>query len=245
MIRVQLTHFKGQRERRPAFDIDYTHTHPGVSIGRDDQHAWLKTGSLSVVVPVEGAWWFAFERDGQPLTGSEPQAVGLFTQGGKTYLREQLSLQVGETVYGLGERFGPLVKNGQSVEMWQDDGGTDSELAYKNVPFYCTSQGYGVLVNHPGRVSFEIASHQVERVQFSVEGHSLDYTLFGGPTMKDALDQYTALSGRPAQLPEWSFGLWLSTSFTTNYNEQDILANIERMEAADLRSACSISTASG
>jgi alpha-D-xyloside xylohydrolase len=230
VIRVQLTHFKGRREGLPVFDLDYAATHSGVSTGRDEHHAWLKTGSLSVVVPTEGEWQFAFQRDGQPLTGSETQAVGLLTQHGKTYLREQLSLQVGETVYGLGERFGPFVKNGQSIDMWHDDGGTDSELAYKNVPFYLTSQGYGVLVNHPGRVSYEVGSHHVERVQFSVEGHSLDYTIFGGPTMKDALDQYTALSGRPALLPEWSFGLWLSTSFLTNYNEQDILANIEHME---------------
>jgi alpha-D-xyloside xylohydrolase len=88
-----------------------------------------------------------------------------------------------------------------------------------------------VLVNHAGRASFEVASHHVTRVQFSVEEHSLDYYFFGGPTPKDVLEQYTALTGRPALPPEWSFGLWLSTSFTTNYNEQDILANIDRMEA--------------
>src|SRR5690606_3802983 len=61
--------------------------------------------------------------------------------------------------------------------------------------------------------------------------YSLDYYLFGGPTPKDALDQYTALSGRPALPPEWSFGLWLSTSFTTNYSEADVMANVERMES--------------
>ncbi|MCC6803909.1 MAG: alpha-xylosidase, partial [Anaerolineae bacterium] len=71
----------------------------------------------------------------------------------------------------------------------------------------------------------------VGRVQFSVEGHSLDYYVFGGPTMKAALEQYTALSGRPAALPEWSFGLWLSTSFQTSYDEATIMSNIERMEA--------------
>jgi alpha-D-xyloside xylohydrolase len=117
------------------------------------------------------------------------------------------------------------------VNIWNADGGTLSEYAYKNVPFYVTSKGYGVLVNHPGAVSFEVASHHVSRVQFSTEGHSLDYYLFAGPTIKDALEQYTALSGRPALPPEWSFGLWLSTSFTTNYDESAILANIDRMEA--------------
>ena len=115
--------------------------------------------------------------------------------------------------------------------MWNEDGGTDSEYAYKNVPFYLSNQGYGVLVNHPGDVSFEVGSHHASRVQFSAEGHSLDYYLFGGPTMKAALDQYTLLSGRPALPPEWSFGLWLSTSFTTDYDERAIFANIERMEA--------------
>jgi alpha-D-xyloside xylohydrolase len=231
VIRVQLTHFKGRQERLPVFDLDYAQKNAAASTGSDGQRVWLKAGSLSVVAPASGEWRFAFERDGKLLTQSEPKAVGLFSQDGHTYLREQLSLGAGETVYGLGERFTPFVKNGQTVDMWNEDGGTLSEYAYKNVPFYLTSQGYGVLVNHPGRVSYEVASHHVTRVQFSAEGHSLDYYVFGGPTMKDALEQYTALSGRPALPPEWSFGLWLTTSFTTNYNEQDILANVDRMEA--------------
>ena len=234
VIRVQMTHFKGQRQKLPVFDLDYSLSNPDVEIGRDETHVWLRSGDVSVVVPTSGEWRMDFSRDDQPLTASEPKAAGIFTQNGKTYTREQLTLQVGETVYGLGEHFGPFVKNGQSMDMWNEDGGTTSEYAYKNVPFYVTSQGYGVLVNNPGRVSYEIASHHVERAQFSVEGHSLDYYLFGGPTIKDALEQYTALSGRPAVLPEWSFGLWLSTSFTTNYNEQDILTNIERMEELDI-----------
>ncbi|HEX3051768.1 MAG TPA: hypothetical protein VHP83_14010, partial [Aggregatilineaceae bacterium] len=139
VIRVQLTHFKGLREHLPAFDLQ--DAHPAVSTGRDEHHVWLKSGNLSVVAPVDGVWQFAFQRDDQPLTASEEHAIGLFTQQGKTYLRDQLSLQVGETVYGLGEHFGPLVKNGQALDSWNDDGGTDSELAYKNVPFYITSQG--------------------------------------------------------------------------------------------------------
>lgn len=231
VIRVQLTHFKGRRERLPAFDLNGVQVGYTPATGRNDDCAWLKAGRLSVVVPTEGEWHFAFQRDGDPMTESEPRAVGLFMQNGETYLREQLSLRAGELVYGLGEHFGPFVRNGQAIECWNEDGGTNSEYAYKNIPFYLTSQGYGVLVNHPDRVSFEVGSHHVSRVQFSVAGHSLDYYVFAGPTMKAVLEQYTALSGRPPLLPEWSFGLWLSTSFTTNYNEHDIFANIDRMEA--------------
>ncbi len=234
VIRVQLTHFKGRQEARPAFDLDYRLTNPAASSGQDEKSAWLDASGLIVRVPLEGDFRYVFERGGEHLTESEPGALALISQAGETYLREQLSLHVNEKVYGLGEHFGPLVKNGQSIDSWNEDSGTDSELAYKCVPFYLTSRGCGVLVNHPGRVSFEIASHHVSRVQFSVRDQSLEYYIFSGPSPKNVLEQYTALSGRPAMLPDWSFGLWLSTSFTTNYNEEAILGYIERMNEYDI-----------
>lgn len=38
------------------------------------------------------------------------------------------SVSPGETFYGLGERFGPFIKNGQAVDIWHEDGGTDSPI---------------------------------------------------------------------------------------------------------------------
>ena len=102
-------------------------------------------------------------------------------------MSEQLSLSVGEHIYGLGERFGPFVKNGQSVDIWNEDGGTASEQSYKNIPFYLSDKGYGVFVNHPECVSFEVGSEVVTKVGFSVPGESLDYFLINGPTMKEVL----------------------------------------------------------
>lgn len=234
VIRVQLWHHKGRKPHTPAFDLDYCLQNHDVEIMGEGETASLKTGNLSVRVPTSGDWKFAFYRDNAPLTDSDHKAVGLFNKEGKTYLRQQLSIGVGETIYGLGERFGAFVKNGQSIDMWNDDAGTLSEYAYKNVPFYLSNKGYGVLVNHPGNVSYEVASHHVSRVQFSTLGQSLDYYIFAGADMKESLALYTQLSGRPPKLPEWSYGLWLSTSFTTNYNEADILANIDRMEASGI-----------
>jgi alpha-D-xyloside xylohydrolase len=150
------------------------------------------------------------------------------------YVSQQLSLGVGELVWGLGERFGPLAKNGQTVDVWNADGGTSSEQAYKNVPFYLTNAGYGVLVDHPGHVSYEIGSEAVERVQFSVAGESLTYYVIAGPTPADVLDRYTALTGRPARVPAWSYGLWLSTSFTTDYDEATVTSFVDEMARRDM-----------
>ena len=142
---------------------------------------------------------------------------------------------VGETVYGLGERFGAFVKNGQTVDIWNADGGTASEQAYKNVPFYLSSAGYGVFVDHPEHVSFEIGSEVVSQTQFSVRGpvaHLLRHRRARRP--KDVLRRYTALTGRPARVPAWSYGLWLSTSFTTVYDEATVTEFVDGMAERDL-----------
>jgi alpha-D-xyloside xylohydrolase len=108
------------------------------------------------------------------------------------------------------------------------------EQAYKSVPFYMTNRGYGVLVNSTGPVSFEVASEKVARVQFSQPGESLEYFLIYGPTPKEILRKLTALTGRPALPPAWTFGLWLTTSFTTSYDEATCVSFIEGMKQRDL-----------
>ena len=113
--------------------------------------------------------------------------------------------------------------------MWNEDGGTASEIAYKNIPFYITNKGYGVLVDHEGDVSYEIASEKVERIQFSVEGERLDYYFISGKTPIGTVEKYTELTGKPALPPAWSFGLWLTTSFTTNYDEETTSSFIQGM----------------
>jgi alpha-D-xyloside xylohydrolase len=152
----------------------------------------------------------------------------------KGYVQEALELSVGECVYGLGERFTPFVRNGQTVEIWNEDGGANSELAYKNVPFYLTSGGYGVFVDEPGDVAFEVGSENVGRVQFALEGESLSYCVIGGRDPKDALMRYVSLTGKPALPPAWSMGLWLSTSFTTDYDEKTVTSFVEGMAQRNL-----------
>lgn len=137
----------------------------------------------------------------------------------KPYMVTELSLKAGERVYGLGEQFTSFTKNGQVVDIWNEDGGTSSQIAYKNIPFYMTNEGYGIYVDHTLPVSFEVASEKVGYVGFSVPGEALRYHFIYGPTLKEVLVRYTDMTGKPALPPAWSFGLWLTTSFTTNYDE--------------------------
>ena len=205
-----------------------------VEIDDGADSATLRAGELTARVK-KSDWGITFEAGGRVLTTSGWRGIGYMQTADRgNHVVEQLSLGVGECVYGLGERFTAFVKNGQVVEITNKDGGTASEQAYKNVPFYLTNRGYGVLVNETGPVSFEIASEKVARVQFSLEGESLEYFLIYGPTPKEVLRKLTALTGRPALPPAWSFGLWLSTSFTTNYDENTVTGFIEGMKQRDL-----------
>ena len=233
VIRVHCVHHKGRRPRPPDFEI-YTGAVPEISISQDEDSARLTSGALSVRVNKGEDWLVEYLGGDRAITSSGWRALGFVDTPDGRYMHEQLGLDVGECVYGLGERFTAFVKNGQVVDMWNEDGGTSSEQAYKNIPFYLTNRGYGVLVNHPERVSFEVASEKVERVQFSVPGESLEYFVIYGPTPRQILERYTALTGRPALPPAWSFGLWLSTSFTTDYDEKTVTSFIDGMAERDI-----------
>ena len=232
VIRVQVVHHKGGRPPKPAFDIHAEA--PQVSLTEDETAATLTSGGLSVRVHKGESWLVEFLGNNRLLTSSGWRSLGFVDTPQGRFLHEGLGLGVGECVYGLGERFTAFVKNGQVVDMWNQDGGTSSEQAYKNIPFYLTNRGYGVFVNHPEQVSFEVASEKVERVQFSVPGEELDYFIIHGPTPKQILERYTALTGRPALPPAWSFGLWLSTSFTTDYDEKTVTSFIDGMAERDI-----------
>lgn len=231
VIKVSAVHFKGVAYQGPHFEVagqegDF------VSIKEDGKKLVYTSGHTSAVIWKAPDGWRVEFRDGERLlTESSFRNLAymrnLSTK--KNYMAEQLLLDVGEYVYGLGERYTPFVKNGQIVEIWNEDGGTASEQTYKNVPFYVTNKGYGVFVAHPGDVHFEIGSEKVERVQFSVQTERLDYYILNGSTPKGTVQLYTELTGKPALPPSWSFGLWLTTSFTTSYDEETVTGFIQGM----------------
>ncbi|MEU1304116.1 alpha-xylosidase [Streptomyces shenzhenensis] len=230
VIGVRITHHSGTR--RPGPDFALAGAAGGVgAVRRDGTVTELASGPLTLRLDSSGPWTLTFhDADGRELTRANAKSTAFATTAeGAHHMIGRLALGVGEQVYGLGERFTPFVKNGQVVDVWQADGGTSSEQAYKNVPFYLSSRGYGVFVNHPGKVSFEVGSEAVGQVQFSVADQTLEYYVVAGPTPKDVLARYTALTGRPALPPAWSFGLWLTTSFTTSYDEGTVMSFVDGM----------------
>lgn len=235
VIRAKFYHHKGRQRGAPSSFPLRQDGSAFVRIEESGDSVSLTSGDTTVTVTKKHPMTITYTHKGKKLTGSGSRATAYVKAAdGNHHFREQLDLSVGESVYGLGERFTAFVKNGQVVDIWNQDGGTASEQAYKNVPFYVTSRGYGVFVNHPELVSFEIGSEKVSKVQFSVPGEQLEYFVIGGGSLKRVLENYTSLTGKPALPPAWSFGLWLTTSFTTNYDEATVTSFVDGMAERDL-----------
>ena len=239
IIRVRTYHHMGALKKLPEFDLELK-DEIDLKVEEKDNTVFITSGETTLSIDKTN-FTMIYTRNGRVLTTSKGRDLAMIKENFKglaydkagdtenTYMRGQLSITVGEHIYGTGERFTAIVKNGQTVIVENKDGGTSSDQAYKNIPFYLSDKGYGVFVAHPDPVEFELASDNVTKCEFVVEGGYLDYYLIGGEDMKDVLRLYTDLTGKPSLPAPWTFGLWLSTSFTTDYDEATVMSFIDGM----------------
>lgn len=251
VIKVHIDHYRGGVDNKPKFELTEDEGYQP-EIRKENDKVVMLSGKTRLEIALGDHWETAFYYGDNYLTGGADRATSIIKESNyirdarlqsqreddffhpakdprTTYLREQLKTGIGECIYGFGEKFTPFVKNGQTVEMWNNDGETCTGQSYKNIPFYLSSKSYGVFVNSSDKVSFEVNSDTVSKVSFTVPGESLEYFVFGGENLETVLERYTALTGRPALPPAYTFGLWLSTSFTTNYDEETIHHFIDGM----------------
>jgi len=134
-------------------------------------------------------------------------------------------LRPGERIYGLGEKFTRLDKNGLRIVSWTVDAlGSTSERSHKNVPFLWSSRGFGLFLATGARVAWDLGTTSLQSWSFEAEAPAVEMYVFHGPRPEKILAAYTALTGRAPAVPDWSFGLWLSSGGT--YRDQ---ASIEAL----------------
>lgn len=192
VISLEVTHFAGARRLGPNFEL-FPHGRPEVQgeVTTQATGTTVTSGSLSATVSGHDHTFdirFHTTDGSKHLTSMLNRSVGLAyspalstpklvedLSGHKHYVFTQTELSVGESIHGLGERFGSWNKIGQNVEVWNEDGGTSSEQAYKNISFWLSSRGYGVFIDTPDKIDMEIGSERCSRLQTTVEGHRLKW----------------------------------------------------------------------
>ena len=150
-----------------------------------------------------------------------------------------------EHFYGFGEKFTDFDKRGQRLEMWNYDAyGVHHEQAYKNVPFYVSSRGYGVFVDSVRRVNFDMAHSNHAAVQIVAPDSVLDYYVIAGPDLHDVIRRYANLVSHPILPPKWSLGTWMSSGFKDD-SADAVLSRAASCANGTFRATCCTSTATG
>jgi alpha-D-xyloside xylohydrolase len=195
------------------------------AVARRDDGTWTFTAGDSTLEIADGPLRLRLLHRGAPVVESSTDehfrgftrlpAFGRLRQGAQW--TAALALASAEAVYGLGEKFGPLNKRGQLIHSQVVDAlGVNTGLAYKNAPFAWSpglgKGAWGLFANTPAMVMHGVGhpdwSHRSYVVL--VDDEALDLFLFAADTPAGILDRYTQLTGRPAGVPLWSLGLWVS-----------------------------------
>jgi len=143
-----------------------------------------------------------------------------------------LQAKADECFYGTGERFTKMDLSGKTFQLRNQDGqGVNNRRAYKNIPFYLSSENYGLFLHTTSFAKFSLADHSTRSAQVLVEEPVIDFFLIGGDSPEEILFGYRQLSGFPTMPPLWSFGTWMSRM--TYFSADEVNEICDRMRAED------------
>ena len=148
--------------------------------------------------------------------------------------RATFSLQAkpDECFYGTGERFTKMDLSGKTMQLSNLDGqGVNNRRTYKSIPFYLSSENYGLFLHTTSFGKFSLADHSTRSAQVLVEEPVVDFFLIGGDSPEEILFGYRQLTGFPSMPPLWSFGTWMSRM--TYFSADEVNEICDRMRAED------------
>ena len=219
------------------------------SVKETSDRVELATDSLTFVVEKD-PWEFAIlDAAGRPVCREnladldvvselavDPLGFSISEDGQTARVFESLFMSPDEHFYGLGEKFTDLDKRGQDIVLWHYDAfSTATERAYKNVPFFMSTRGYGIFIDTTCRVSYQFGTRSCLSYTFEAEDTLLDFYIIYGPSLKEILSQYTDLTGRPPVPPKWSFGLWMDGgAYPFDWTQESVAVVRDKMRELDI-----------
>lgn len=244
MLRVRLSDEPSARSRSARL-LPLTHPDPGAvaTVVTGENTVSVTAGPLTAEVTLS-PWRLSFhDADGRELLRTDPGVTDISgrtrtlplgcsrVDGRIVAYHESFHLPADEVLTGTGERFTALNLRGQRPVMWNFDAfGSESDRAYKNMPFYQSSRGYGIVVDSGMPVEFDFGAATGSVTQLLIPDDLVEYYVLAGPTPADVLDRYNALTGRPSCPPKWAFGSWISSGFCRDSQEQ-VLARAATIRA--------------
>ena len=208
-----------------AAQISWEQVAPGVwkgVVGTPESYSLLQVAD--VTPKVEG-----FSRLPEVILPAFASEIKGNIQDGQTALR--IPLQRKEQLYGFGLNFHTVHQRGKILNLHVDHyGGKDNGRTHAPVPFYVSSQGYGVFINSARYITVYAGSGALkdspnapvakdrntdkswssrpysDAVSILVPAPGTEIYLFAGPTPMDVVRRYNLFCGGGTLPPRWGLG---------------------------------------
>lgn len=176
---------------------------------RRPEHQWS---------PHEQRWLF-YHRYAYPLGSAD--------HGEHQHAFLSFDLHYDEHIYGFGECYGRLDKRQTHQQLWHVEALSNASTgSYKSIPFFMSTRGYGLFANTSHGLDVHVGDREHTAISLTVEDSTtLDCYLIYGPSLREILPRYTAITGQPTLPPKWSFGLWMGR---ISYNRQEQVESVAR-----------------
>jgi alpha-D-xyloside xylohydrolase len=113
------------------------------------------------------------------------------------------ALSADEHFYGLGQHQSEIL-NQRNLQLVLSQDNTNV-----SVPFFLSSNGYGVLWNSASVTNWNNRFRPVLAIQ-SNDAPAVDYYYFAGPSFDKIIAEYRQLTGTAPLFPRWAYGYWQS-----------------------------------
>lgn len=206
------------RRKNPSFSVikDSLSLIPEIKVRDRGNHWQIATGKFQLRVQKSSFSLSYYNQNGHFLGGDVSDDA--YSWDGKQW-RWKRKIKSQEKILGLGEKAGSLVRNGNLFTMWNSDHpcyGSDTDPLYKSIPFYMSTRHYGIFVDNTYKTKFDVGQSEQHQLSVKADGGPLVYYVIKGSKLKNIIDQYTQLTGRPMMPPKWAFGYAQSRGFYTN-----------------------------
>ena len=173
---------------------------------------------------------------------------------GKIYLR--FPLKPNEQLYGLGLQFKTINRRGRIYDMHVDHyGGKDNGRTHAPVPFYISSNGYGVLINSAEYLTMYMgtairtnspnqppvqdrntdphwnSSPLSDAVEVFVPASGVEIIVFGGEKALNVVQRYNLYCGGGVLPPKWGLGFTYRTH--TLFPAEKVINLVDEFEKQD------------
>ena len=234
----------------PPLDTDAIGGNADFDATEADEALIVETGALDITIGLD-EWSFAVAdaETGETVfeeQRADPDVFGRQRAEALGFSQEEINhnprriaeagtafrLSPDEKIYGAGEQFVEFDRRGRELDLWHEEPlGTETERAYKNIPFHLSTNGYGMLLDTTARVRYDFGKSSTATGTISVADDRFAFVFFYGPDFRDVIRRYTAVTGRPSRPPKWAFGTWMSRLGYESREELESVATRLREES--------------